>query len=83
MHHCLGATLARMEGRAALSALLDRFRCIELVDAPPVGRFASVQRDREKASHNPPPIRNPPLTRDSRRTRDAEIARPARPEAIA
>lgn len=30
MHHCLGAPLARLEGRIALGALLDRYRDISL-----------------------------------------------------
>lgn len=34
VHHCLGAALARVEGRAAFSALTRRFPGLELVDEP-------------------------------------------------
>ncbi len=34
-HFCLGAVLARMEGRAAFSSLLRRFPDIRLADNPP------------------------------------------------
>jgi cytochrome P450 len=37
IHHCLGASLARVEGQVALSALLARFRHLELA-GPPVRR---------------------------------------------
>jgi cytochrome P450 len=36
IHHCIGATLARMEGEIAFNALFERFPSIELtVEAPP------------------------------------------------
>jgi cytochrome P450 len=34
IHHCLGAALARVEGRAALGALARRFPALALVDEP-------------------------------------------------
>jgi cytochrome P450 len=34
IHHCLGATLARMEGQVAFTALLDRFPRIEIAGTP-------------------------------------------------
>jgi cytochrome P450 len=41
IHHCLGAALARLEGRSAVPALFRRFPGITLVDDAPVynGRF--------------------------------------------
>ena len=41
IHHCLGAALARLEGRSAIPALFRRFPDIALVDDAPVynGRF--------------------------------------------
>jgi cytochrome P450 len=38
IHYCLGANLARMEGRVVLQRLLDRFNTIELVDDEPAWR---------------------------------------------
>jgi cytochrome P450 len=34
-HFCLGAPLARLEGRVALTALLERFSTIELAESEP------------------------------------------------
>ena len=34
VHHCLGAALARLEGRVAIGALVRRFPDMELVDEP-------------------------------------------------
>ena len=34
IHYCLGASLARLEGRVVFRRLLDRFPTIELVDTP-------------------------------------------------
>jgi hypothetical protein len=44
VHFCLGAGLARLEGRIALNALLDRFETIEPGGAPPVRMQSSVIR---------------------------------------
>ena len=38
IHYCLGANLARMEGQAVLTKLLNRFDKIELLDAEPAWR---------------------------------------------
>lgn len=38
IHYCLGANLARMEGRVVLQRLLDRFHTIELLDDEPAWR---------------------------------------------
>lgn len=38
IHYCLGANLARMEGQAVLSKLLDRFDSLELLDDAPAWR---------------------------------------------
>jgi cytochrome P450 len=35
VHHCLGAALARLEGRIAIGSLVRRFPRMELVDEPP------------------------------------------------
>jgi cytochrome P450 len=34
IHHCLGAALARSEGKAALSSLVRRFPCLALAGDP-------------------------------------------------
>ena len=41
IHHCLGAALARLEGRSAIPALFRRFPNLALVDDAPAynGRF--------------------------------------------
>ena len=44
VHFCLGAGLARLEGRIALNALLDRFERIEPAGAPPVRLQSTVIR---------------------------------------
>ena len=44
IHHCLGAPLARLEGRVVLEALLDRFRSIRLLDDRPAFRNSVVLR---------------------------------------
>jgi cytochrome P450 len=44
VHFCLGAGLARLEGRIALNALLDRFETIEPGSAPPKRLQSSVIR---------------------------------------
>ena len=35
VHHCLGAALARLEGRVAIGSLVRRFPDMQLVDEPP------------------------------------------------
>ena len=35
IHHCLGAGLARLEGRIVFEQLTERFRAIELLDEEP------------------------------------------------
>ena len=35
VHHCLGAALARVEGRAAFGALARRFPDLQLIDEHP------------------------------------------------
>ena len=47
IHHCLGAALARLEGRIALEVLLERFSSIRLLDERPVFRNAIVLRGLE------------------------------------
>jgi cytochrome P450 len=44
IHHCLGAALARVEGRAALAALARRFPGMRLVDEPPAWNGRIVLR---------------------------------------
>ena len=44
VHHCLGASLARMEGAVAFRGLLDRFATIELVDDEPSWRDSLTLR---------------------------------------
>ncbi len=48
VHHCLGAQLARLEGRIVLEALLERFASIRLLDErPPAFRNSVVLRGLE------------------------------------
>jgi cytochrome P450 len=44
VHHCLGAALARVEGRAAFTALTQRFPDLALADAPPAWNNRIVLR---------------------------------------
>ena len=44
IHHCLGAPLARLEGRVALEMLLERFPSLRLRDERPVFRNSIVLR---------------------------------------
>jgi cytochrome P450 len=48
IHHCLGAALARMEGRIAVGTLIHRFPALELAADPPVwsGRLTLRGLDR-------------------------------------
>ena len=47
VHHCLGAPLARLEGRIALEVLLERFSSMRLLDDTPRFRRAIVLRGLE------------------------------------
>jgi cytochrome P450 len=44
IHHCLGAALARAEGAAVFSGLLDRFGTVEVLDDPPRWRRSLTLR---------------------------------------
>ena len=44
IHFCVGAPLARMEGRFTLAAMMKRMRAIELGDSPPTWRDSPVLR---------------------------------------
>ncbi len=44
IHHCVGASLARLEGRIAIEVLLERFSSIGLADPPPRFRGGIVLR---------------------------------------
>lgn len=44
VHHCLGAALARLEGRVALRALVERFPGFEVVERPAWVPYASIRR---------------------------------------
>jgi unspecific monooxygenase len=48
MHFCLGASIARMEGRVAFETLLARFSRIELVGPPPRWAAATALRTLER-----------------------------------
>ena len=47
IHHCIGAPLARLEGRIALEVLLERFASIRLLSEPPKYRNGIVLRGLE------------------------------------
>ena len=47
IHHCLGAFLARLEGRIAFEMLLERFPSIRLLTDRPVFRSGIVLRGLE------------------------------------
>ncbi|HEX7974120.1 MAG TPA: cytochrome P450 [Anaerolineales bacterium] len=42
IHYCLGAPLARLEGRIALGAMLERFRCFDLAPGAKLERVPSL-----------------------------------------
>ena len=44
IHHCLGAPLARLQGRIAFEALLDRFVDIRLEGRPPIFKRKVISR---------------------------------------
>jgi cytochrome P450 len=44
IHHCLGASLARLEGQVVFGRLLDRFATLELLDDEPAWRSTLVLR---------------------------------------
>ncbi|MEJ7584845.1 MAG: cytochrome P450 [Acidimicrobiales bacterium] len=44
VHHCLGAALARLEGRIAIGALVRRFPAMELVDEEPAWNGRMILR---------------------------------------
>jgi cytochrome P450 len=48
LHHCLGAALARLEARTALTVLLDRFATIEPTDPPSRWMAFTPLRTRER-----------------------------------
>ena len=48
MHFCLGASIARMEGRVAFETLLRRFPAIELAGPPPPWASATALRTLER-----------------------------------
>ena len=44
IHHCIGAPLARLQGRIAIEALIERFASMRLLDDPPAFRSSVVLR---------------------------------------
>ena len=64
IHHCLGAPLARLEGRIALEMLLERFSQMRLLDDRPRFHKAIVLRGLQSAARELDGQVNP----DSRRT---------------
>jgi cytochrome P450 len=43
VHHCIGASLGRLEGRIALEALLKRYAHIELAEEPVWSRRTNIR----------------------------------------